>query len=147
MSLTNLHTLTSDQYNARLRALLQQLEGYGEGAYFDSANPPLITIGVGFNINTRGSEVRKSVFDAMGLTTAERTAIDTAWAAPRMAEIRAMPAGSARNEALQTYLNGVLTRRSFSMTPAEIDAAFLSIVTPHQIAIEPKGSETFGFLN
>jgi len=80
MPLANLHTLTADDYIACRRALLQQLEGYGEAPYFDSANPPLITIGVGFNVNALGA-VRQAVFDAMGLSTAEQGAINTAWEA------------------------------------------------------------------
>ncbi|MCK6406956.1 MAG: hypothetical protein L6Q60_13195, partial [Rhodocyclaceae bacterium] len=140
MPLTNLHELTADEYNARRRALLEQLEGYGEAPYFDSANPPLITIGVGFNINALNTDVRNRVFEAMGLTGEEQLAIDRAWRTTQMAEIRAMPGGTpaqraARDQALQTYLNGVLPGRNFSMTPAEIDAAFLRIVDPHQRAI------------
>lgn len=136
MPLANLHTLTADDYAACRRALLQRLEGYGESPYFDSANPPLITIGVGFNINALRTDVRTRVFEAMGLSIAEQHSIDEAWIAPRMAQIRAMPAGAVRNQALQTYLDGVVNRRAFEMTPAEISMAFLNIVTPHQTAIE-----------
>lgn len=133
MPLANLHTLTPDDYVARRRALLQQLEGFGATPYFDSVG--LVTIGVGFNIDVQNLAVRSLVYQTMGYSPVERLIMNAAFDAPRMAEIRAMPNGADKNQALQTYLDGVVTRRAFSMTPAEVDAAFLSVVTPHQTAI------------
>jgi hypothetical protein len=50
VQLTGLHILGA-AYQAELRALLRKLENLELQPYFDSASPPLVTIGIGVNID------------------------------------------------------------------------------------------------
>ncbi len=132
MPLSNLHTLDPATYAARLRGLMEQLEGRNDplGAYFDTANPVQITIGVGFNIDLDVNRTR--VMDAMSLSAAEQAAVNIAWRSAELNAIRNQPVGDARTSALRTYLNGVLApRRAFVMTAAEVNTAFATFVTIH----------------
>ncbi len=145
MSIQNQHLIALADFPARLRALMVQLEGNDPLPYFDSAG--LISIGIGFNINSPGANrnlVMREI--GMGLSTAQEDAINDAFLSTRMNEIRAMPQATpaqlnAKNLALRTYLNGIIPGRTFKMTSPQIDAVFGEIAAPHLTAIEPLISE------
>ena len=143
MPITSLHGLTQAQFDVQLRDLIAQLEGNRTLPYFDTANPPRITIGIGFNIDIPANLT--AVLDEMQLSAAERTAIATAMApqsAP-MNQIRAMasltqPQRDLRDQALRTYLDGVLGRQ-FIMTNPQIDAVFTDLAQTHVTAVQALG--------
>ena len=125
MNIANLHTLADSsapdsEYKVSRYSIIAQLEGKRAKPYFDSAN--LITIGIGFNMEPYS--LRTEVFNAMGLTAAEKNVLNTAWSSPQMLQVRAMPASTnaqrdARNAALEQLLSGALGR-SFEMTDSSM---------------------------
>lgn len=75
---------------------------------------------------------------AMGLSSAEQLAITNAFlpTSATMTQIRAMANGSAKDQALQDYLDSVLGR-PFEMTDSAIAAAFQVFAQEHVAAIQP----------
>lgn len=136
MSITNLHLLSdaegSAEYADLRYSIISQLEGVESLPYFDNATNPLITIGVGFQIDNDAN--RTGVMEAMGLTGAEQALINDAWDSPRMAQIRALPAGTAKNLALQNFLSETLGRQ-FAMTTEALRQRFDEVVVVHEAAI------------
>lgn len=57
--------ITKSEFDARLRNLLAQLEGYRPEPYADTANPSHPTIGIGFDLTV--DNVRETVFKSMGI--------------------------------------------------------------------------------
>ena len=110
---TNLHPLANASVrDARLRDLIGVLEGDVPTPYLDTASPPKITIGIGFNIDASGP--RAAVYAAMGLTAAEQAAVDTARNSAAMTSIRNMPADILAPPALPTSPTGASTWRKCS---------------------------------
>ncbi|WP_041531372.1 hypothetical protein [Syntrophotalea carbinolica] len=72
MSITISSTLKQAQYENLRYALIAQFEGKSPTPYFDKANPPLITIGIGFNIDRENKDRRNEVMDAMGFSPAQK---------------------------------------------------------------------------
>jgi hypothetical protein len=131
MSIANLHTLTQAEFDATLKAVLAQLEDSLPLPYFGIAG--LITIGIGLNINPSGP-ARTAVYDAMGLTAAERSALNTAIASSSMTAVRGMTPGSAKDRAMQGLLDTALGR-AFAMTQSQIDSSFANIAQSHINAV------------
>lgn len=144
MSLSNLHTLddsigANSEYRTRRYDILSLLEGNKLTPYFDTKG--IITIGIGFNIETANLANRNKVMDAMGLTATQQSSINDAWDAPGMATIRAMPQATtaqlnAKNAALQTHLNGALgAGQSFTMTDPQIKTVFDDLMVASVTAV------------
>lgn len=79
MAIENLHTVEAAVFNTRLRSLLGQLEGNETLPYMDIAG--VVTIGIGFNIALTVNRIR--VYNAMGLTNAQRIILNNAFADPQ----------------------------------------------------------------
>ncbi len=120
MTITISDTITGTNAQAeyeKLRyALIAQLEGKIPTPYFDTATPPIITIGVGFNIDgstpaERSS--RTSILTSMGLNDAQIRAINDIWGSPTLADIRNDPHATkvqqdAQNQRLADHFTQIL---------------------------------------
>jgi hypothetical protein len=63
--ITNLHTLTADEYQALRFGEISSVEGTRTSVYFDTAGTPQPTIGVGFNL--RDDNSLRATLRAMGM--------------------------------------------------------------------------------
>lgn len=79
----NLNVIADQQdFIAQLRAVMEQLEGRRLLPYFDTAATPQITIGIGVNLDVNLAYV---IGNTMGLSSAQKTVINTARNGPAMA--------------------------------------------------------------
>ncbi|MBZ0307855.1 MAG: hypothetical protein K8I82_17435, partial [Anaerolineae bacterium] len=128
MTISNLQTLTKPQFDAKLRAFIEQFEGNKQLPYYDTTGNP--TIGIGFNVYDKA--MRDKVFDAMGipngLTDTIRTELSVILNDPGR---RARALGAANNKTeldkISAEMQAALDKaygKPFSMTPDQINTLF-----------------------
>ena len=130
----------AEQYKSlrnRFLLLFEQSGNPSTTPYFDNHNPPIITIGIGFNIEVE--PIRDAVLSAMfpggpGTTDEQiRQAIDRVFR-NNMQQIRTYRRNN-DNAGLTAYLTGIVQQinpaEDFEMTQAQIDTAFSNIVDDH----------------
>lgn len=118
MAIAISRTLSEAEYQNLRYAIIAKLEGRKEAPYFDNADPPQVTIGIGFDISNEG--LRNTVMAEMGLSNEAQIAVNNAWAAPAMNNIQT-------NQQLSTYLSNA-AGRPFVMTDPQIRNVFNGIV-------------------
>ncbi|PPK76531.1 hypothetical protein B0F87_103138 [Methylobacter tundripaludum] len=129
MTISNLQTLTKPQFDAQLRAFIEQFEGNKPLPYYDTTGNP--TIGIGFNIYGDKSPMRDQVFTQMGILD---TDVDMR---KKLSDVINDPGRRTRALAAannQTELNKINAEmqaeldaaygQSFSMTPDQINTLF-----------------------
>ena len=106
MALTGLHVLAD--YQTELHTFLVKVEKLESLPYFDSASPPLATIGIGFNIDTVSKNLGY-VLEELWINgqLSEKDPTKTANQVFK-AVIDSVPDGGAYNAALQAALNNAL---------------------------------------
>ncbi|HWW04223.1 calcium-binding protein [Collimonas sp.] len=118
--------LTQANYEALRFALIGQVEGIVYTPYFDKVG--IITIGIGFNIDTGNANTRAAVMSAMGLTSTQQSAVNTLWDSVALANIRSMAPGKARDGALSSLLAQTVGTSTFAMTDSTMLQVFNGIV-------------------
>ncbi len=126
ISISSSNTLTETEYKNLRLALMTLLEGKDDTPYFDNANPPLITIGIGFNIDGKANTLRGDVMNAMKLSEIQKNAINNLFNSTALNSIRGKDAGSERNKAL-TDLFSQTIGQTFSMSEAQMTDVFNAI--------------------
>jgi len=135
--------LSQAEYENLRYALIAQLEGRKPNPYFDDATPPIITIGIGFNIENR--DMRDKVMDEMDLNPTQQSNVNTHWNSSTMNNIRAMPPGPAKNQALSQYLTEQ-AGQAFTMTDQQMLNVFNGIVGNYDTAAQGfTGVTSFSF--
>ena len=128
MAISNLHPWpgTRQEYEAQRLALIKRFEGSSPAPYYDAADTPHPTIGIGFNLDE--PDVRTNVYDAMGIPAAKRANLD-AILADRSILNAADPDAELRSR-LDTELGS-----PFVMTEPQIAAVFLIEANERETAI------------
>ncbi|MDD2743829.1 MAG: hypothetical protein PHV02_16310 [Rhodocyclaceae bacterium] len=122
ISIASNNVLGLAEYEALRYALIAQLEAKKTLPYFDTATNPLITIGVGFNIDNNPQR-RNQVIAALGLSPVQSAGINGIWTSPELADIRDDPhVTAAEQQAQNQRLENLFTQTLRSNTTAQLSA-------------------------
>jgi GH24 family phage-related lysozyme (muramidase) len=150
MPLTGLHSLGT-AYQTELRTFLRKVEGLFALPYFDSAQPPLVTIGIGTQIDTEPTYLAY-VLQELGINglPSETNPTQTANQVVKTA-MDLVPNGSVNNTTLQNALDNALRTNfpslfpnnsgilhPFSLTDAQAYTVLDKVIAQKQPALDAK---------
>jgi Ca2+-binding RTX toxin-like protein len=130
------NNLSQAEYENLRYALIAQLEGRKPNPYFDNATPPLITIGIGFQIDIGNEGMRNTVMTKMGLNDDQKDNVNNNWNYIK---------GATSDQDLFNRLTAQ-AGQAFTLTNTQMRTAFDQIVPDYDAAAQGRtGVSAFSF--